>query len=346
MQRAMFPQVLSMIAGIAGLLLPGVLGAQSVPAVAQDRDSSRGTQDGVSEARRSEIFKGATPRTPAEARLLQRRTREVWTAARAATVSLGGATGVLVEGGYVLTAGHVAQRPGRRVSMRLLDGTRIRGETLGGNERTDTGVIRITSEGDYPALEIGDSSKLAAGAWVLMLGYPGSRRDEGPPLRFGRIQRNPARGYLVSDCRMCAGDSGGPLVDLAGRVVGINSRITRDLAVNMHVPSSTYLREWDDLVAGVWKSSGRARGRAYLGVEQRAEARGTRVVRVLESTAAQRAGLEDGDLITRFGGRSLADFAALPSALERRRPGERVAVVVQRGERQIELQVRLGSRNN
>lgn len=326
-----------LLSAILGFAAPVLLGT-SVRAQAPTSD------DAIDAGRRTAILDGAMPETRAELLLLQRQTREIWKRAKAATVALGGAAGVLVDGGYVLTAGHVTQRAGRRVSMRLVDGRRIEGVTLGGNRKTDTGLVKVTSKGQLPTLEIGDSNQLGRGAYVLMLGYPGSRRTEGPPLRFGRLLKNPARGYLVSDCRMCAGDSGGPLVDLHGRVVGINSRITGDLAVNMHVSTATFLREWDELVASSW-TAGRG-GTAFLGVEQRPERTGTRILRVIEGSAAARGGLEVGDVILSIGGRRLSGRVDLPTLLQARRPGERVDLRVRRGDDELEIRVRLGSRTS
>lgn len=335
-------------------------------AVGRSQDAAPRTEAPSTEidARRlDEIYRGAVPKNARELAALQLRMKEIWKRARAATVTLGGAAGVLVRGGYVMSAGHVIQRPGRRVTMRLVDGTRLSGETLGGSSRTDTGLVQLKGEwedDEVPALEIGDSSKLRDGAWVLMLGYPGTRRGEGPPLRFGRVTRNPSRGYLVSDCRMAAGDSGGPLVDLYGRVVGINSRITRDLATNMHVSSATFMREWKALAAGQWvgrtRSSARTRSNSvlartrsnsvFLGVEQRPEASGSRIVRVLDDTAAARGGLRSGDLILSIDERRLDMRTQLPNVLQAFRPGQRVLVRLRRGSSEEQLRIRLGRRED
>ncbi|MCB9890205.1 MAG: trypsin-like peptidase domain-containing protein [Planctomycetes bacterium] len=296
-------------------------------------------------ARCEQILAGALPRGRNELSMLQARIREIHALAARATVTIGGAAGVLVEGGFVLTAGHVAETAGRRVPMRTSDGSWLSGITLGGSEETDTGLVRVVSDAipeSCRVLRLRNSAELERGAFVLMLGFPGSRRTEGPPLRFGRVLRNPARGYLETDCRMCSGDSGGPLVDLTGSVVGINSRITRDLAKNMHVATATYLREWDDLVASQW-TGGRG-SRAFLGVETRAEQDGTRVVRVVEGSAAERAGLRADDLILALDRHSLDGSANLPSLLGSYRPGRSVLLRLVRGDETLEVRVRLGAR--
>ncbi|MCA8972069.1 MAG: trypsin-like peptidase domain-containing protein [Planctomycetes bacterium] len=333
------------------VLLPGVAPrasvAQSASRVAIGDLAALAAKFEVPIARCEQILSGALPRGRNELSMLQARIREVHAIASRATVTIGGAAGVLVEGGYVLTAGHVTERAGKRVGMRTSDGSWLSGITLGGSEETDTGLVRVVTDSmpeSCRVLGIRDSAELDRGAYVLMLGFPGSRRTEGPPLRFGRVLRNPSRGYLETDCRMCSGDSGGPLVDLTGRVVGINSRITRDLAKNMHVATATYLREWEDLVASQW-TGGRG-ARAFLGVETRAGQDGTRIVRVVEGSAAERAGLRADDLILAIDRRSLEGGASLPSLLGGYRPGRSVLLRLVRGDETIEVRVRLGARDN
>ena len=333
-------------------LLPGLARAQG--SVHTDSGQAESGEQTVSSERRKDILAGALPKNPAELAFLEASIQAVYERGKRATVTLGGAAGVLIEGGYVLTAGHVIDRPGRRVTLRTHDGSQLRGTTLGGSEVTDTGLVKLTTD-EVPAscevLKMRDSKELARGAHVVMLGFPGSRSSEGPPLRFGRILRNPTKGYLDSDCRMCSGDSGGPLLDLLGNVVGINSRITRDLAKNMHVSSATFLAEWDKLVASVWQGNPDV---GFLGVEARGEARGSRILRVVPGSAAEGAGLQAADLILNLDGRSLAGFTELPDLLRRFKPGRRIRLTVERGSgdrgaadedaETLDFTVRLGTR--
>src|SRR5262249_51255385 len=148
----------------------------------------------------------------------------------------------------------------------LPDGRRLKGKTLGSNETYDSGMIRITDEGEWPFVQMGDASKLKEGAWCLALGHPeGYRNGRTPVLRLGRYLGHPSRGkskFLRTDCALVGGDSGGPLFDLDGKVIGIHSQIGQYMTWNLHVPVDAYRAEWDRLVKG----EVRKRPRPYIGV--------------------------------------------------------------------------------
>jgi serine protease Do len=142
---------------------------------------------------------------------------------------------------------------------------------------------------------------------------------------------------------MSAGDSGGPLLDMSGRVIGINSRITRNLATNMHVPIDVFRASWDRFVAGEVLGGSRTRRRvAYLGVRHESHPRGARIVEVIPNSAAQRAGLRAGDVITVFAGRRVANGNRLADLVRRQAPGRKVKIEVRRGEERLDLEATLG----
>ena len=79
-------------------------------------------------------------------------------------VSDGQGSGVIVsKDGYVLTAGHVSGAPRMPILVRLSNGTLVSGETLGANEMYDSGMVKITTPGEYPYMPVGSTAKMAAG---------------------------------------------------------------------------------------------------------------------------------------------------------------------------------------
>jgi serine protease Do len=253
-------------------------------------------------------------------------------------------SGVLVsEDGYVLTAGHVAGKPGRTVVVILPDGKRVKGETLGVNRAIDSGLVKITEKGKWPFCEMGDSSELTKGQWCIAVGHPeGYQPGRTAPVRFGRVLNLPSQGntFIRTDCFLKGGDSGGPLFDLGGKVIAIHSRISMPLTTNLHVPVDTYRDTWERLVKGeAWGG-----GSAYLGIEYEAADEGCRVVKVVPRSPAARYGLKEDDVITTFAGLKLTDSDDLMNALRRREPGDMVQVKVLRGDRVVTLQVELGER--
>jgi serine protease Do len=297
--------------------------------------------------RLAEIFSGEAPANLAEARAMQEHVQALLARVWPATVSLPGATGVLIEGGLVLTAGHVTEEAGKKIRIELHDGRTIQGVSLGLNRQTDTGLVRVTTEGEFPTCPMGRSADLATGQWCLMLGHAsGAKPGRSAPARLGRVLRVPESGYLVTDCTMQGGDSGGPLFDMEGRIVGINSRISRNLAQNMHVPIDAFHAEWDALLAG--KVVGAERTQAAfqpLGLRfERAVQDGRMVIReVVDDSRADEAGFAAGDRILKVDGKDIDGRPAYSQAL-RSRESDQVLFEIQRGEEVLELEVELPRR--
>jgi serine protease Do len=201
------------------------------------------------------------PLTVDDLRALETQVQAVVAKVRPATVGVAigpsQGSGVIVKGGYVLTAGHVSGQPGREAILSLADGRRVKGKTLGRNGGIDSGLIKITEEGKWPSAEMGKSAGLKQGQWVVCIGHPGGfRPTRTPVVRLGRVLD--AGDLLIrTDCTLVGGDSGGPLFDLDGKVVGINSRINAPITVNIHVPVDTYSLTWGSLARSkVWGERG------------------------------------------------------------------------------------------
>jgi serine protease Do len=174
--------------------------------------------------------------------------------------SIGSGSGVVVSAdGLVLTAAHVAVKPGTRFTLRFTDSKVVQGVSLGMDHRTDAAMVRITDAappGGWPFSPLA-KGELQQGQWVLATGHPGSVVEgRDPPMRLGRLT-GLQEDSLESTCAVEPGDSGGPLFDLSGHVVGINSSITmagisKHLGTwrSHHVPASAFTAQWKDMLAG------------------------------------------------------------------------------------------------
>ncbi|MCA8976926.1 MAG: trypsin-like peptidase domain-containing protein [Planctomycetes bacterium] len=298
----------------------------------------------VTAERLAAILAGADPQSTAELLAMQQHVQALLKHVLPATVSLPGASGVLVrrdETYYVLCAAHVTRAAEQRVEVRLTTGERLRGTSLGADHRSDVSLIRIDGEDELPAVEIGSSAGLKRGQWVLMLGHPsGLKEGRAAPARLGRVLRVPERGYLVTDCTMQAGDSGGPLFDMQGRVVGINSRIGNSLANNMHAPIDALVEQWGDLDAGkVTEARRRGRRNPGPGFGVALEfGEGCPVFGdVAEGSAAAAAGLRKGDRLFEIGEIEILDRRSVWRAMRDLEIGSKVTVVVERDGKGIEL---------
>ena len=293
----------------------------------------------------------ALPGSVDELRRLQQRVRQVVGQVMPATVGLqiGSAqgSGVIVSAeGLVLTAGHVSGQPGRRATIILPDGQRLRGQTLGRNQGIDSGMIQITSdppdEAGFAHVDLGRSAEVRPGDWSIALGHPGGyERGREPVVRLGRVVRS-ARRVIWTDCTLVGGDSGGPLFNLDGQVIGIHSRISVSTSGNFHVPIDTYHDTWERLVEGEAWGLGSGQPRAFLGVTGEDHERGCRLTTVLPNTPAAEAGLRVGDIITRWDGQRISSIDALIEAIRESEPGDRIELRYLRDGQRGRLTVELG----
>jgi len=298
----------------------------------------------------------ATPKTVAEARELQKRVQEVTRRVTPAVVGLeiGGASGsgvIVSEDGYVLTAGHVSGKPNAKATVIMPDGTRLEGKTLGSNKGIDSGMVKITPEGKYPFVPMGDSTKLKKGQWCIALGHPGGfSKERTPVLRLGRVLDN-QKGQIQTDCTLVGGDSGGPLFDLDGKVIGIHSRIGQAIVYNIHVPVATFATTWKYLAAGeTWENrSGLgppppppAAAPTLPGLVLEKIGDRMKIAGVDKDSAAEKAGFKPKDYFAQVDGQDVSNRDEIDAILRKKKPGDEVVVEVVRGAERLKLKLALG----
>ena len=300
-------------------------------------------------AREMTVFKKPAPQSVNDLATIERRVRGLSDSLMRATVAVGvgqaQGSGVIVSAdGFVMTAAHVAQVPGRDATIVFSDGRHAEARTLGLNRDLDCGLLKITSPGPWPHVEIGKLRDVAVGDWCIALGHPrGYHEGRAPVLRLGRIVaiRDDA---LQTDCTLAAGDSGGPLFDIQGRVIGVHSRIGPATIWNLHVPASTFVENWDRLTSAERWGRLPVQGEALLGVRGTNDPRGCRISFVSEDSPAAIAGLRVGDVIVNFDAAVVPTFEELLRNVRDRHPGDRVKVRVMRGAETIEIGVVLTGR--
>lgn len=300
----------------------------------------------------------SAPQSVAELLELESRIRQTVEKALPATVSLiitrennqfQGSGVIISPDGYVLTAAHVAERPGNRVTVIMHDGTRYRGITLGLNRELDDGLVKITDPeaGEVPWAPLGSADALPAGTWTVALGHPGGYQQGRPPVvRVGRVLAK-AKEYLLTDNTLVGGDSGGPLFDLDGRVIGIHSRIEQGIVNNVHVPSDRFLEDWDGLIQSKqwggmlpdWMRRGPAADDGLRFDFDHDEGEGARVRRVLSGSPAEQAGIEVHDRIIAIDDKPVTNAQELMLRRTALRPGKPVMYTVRRGNATMRIEV-------
>jgi serine protease Do len=275
--------------------------------------------------------------------------------ARAATVCIeikdGSGTGVIVsEDGLVLTAAHVATGVKKKVTVILEDGTRLKAETLGLLADKDAAMIRILDKGTYPFVEMEREDTTRLGDWVFSLGHSGGfDKDRGSVVRLGRLVRI-ANSTFQSDCMLIGGDSGGPLFDLSGKLIGIHSRVGQQLQVNMHVPMSEYIANWEGMSKGEFIGEGpyaqkSEKGNGFLGLATEARpGGGLRITKVGSKSPAEEAGIKEGDVLLKLNGQALERREQMQDLLKEMSAGDELTLETERDGKSKTHTLELGER--
>ncbi|MFT6793117.1 MAG: serine protease Do [Rubritalea sp.] len=279
--------------------------------------------------------------------------------ARAATVCIqlgeGSGSGVIVsEDGLVLTAAHVSAGVNKEVTVVMEDGKKLKALTLGLHSETDAAMIQITEKGSYPFVDIDPgkeqntvSTKL--GDWVFALGHSGGfDKERGSGLRLGRLVRI-ADTTVQTDCTLIGGDSGGPLFDMNGVLVGIHSRVGKVTEENMHVPVHVFHTHWDAMKKGDFIGQGPfakkpVKGSGFIGIALEKAENGLKVTDVDEDSAAGKAGVKIGDILTKVEGKSITEKKELIAVMKVKAAGDDINITVLREGKSRELKLNLGAR--
>jgi serine protease Do len=245
---------------------------------------------------------------------------------------------ILSADGLIMTNAHVVDGADE-VMVTLTDKREFKARIVGADKRTDVAVVKIQATG-LPAVKVGDVNRLRVGEWVMAIGSPfglentvtagivsAKQRDTGDYLSF-----------IQTDVAINPGNSGGPLINMRGEVVGINSQIySRSggfMGISFAIPMDEAMRVSEQL-----RTSGRV-SRGRIGVQiapvtkEVAEslglgkALGVLVRGVEDGSPAEKAGIEAGDIITRFDGRAIDKPADLPRAVGNTKPGSKVSISV------------------
>jgi len=260
----------------------------------------------------------------------------------------GTASGVIINSeGLILTAAHVAEKPGREMRVVLNDGKVVKATTLGLDKTTDAALMQLhDTDVVWPHVKLSREVVAATpGTWCFALGHPGGfDKERGVVLRVGKIIRHTANA-LQTDCVLMGGDSGGPLFNLKGEVIGIHSQIWEERDHNMHVSMAPFLRSWDDmkssLVIRVWDTG----SGGYLGAAIDVNAKGkVEVIEVLKNSPAQQAGLVAGDIVETLEKLPVSSAPQFSNAVRARAAGDDVLLQVRRGDATNELRIKLGTR--
>ncbi len=248
----------------------------------------------------------------------------------------------------VLTNDHVAGKATRIVVI-TIDGTRYDGTLVGSDEKIDLAVVKIKATG-LPVVALGSSAGLRPGDPVFAIGNPlGFPNIITHGIIDGANSRMPEVPALMTDAGLNHGNSGGALFNYCGQVVGINTAIMGDGPIefpgfSFAIPVDTVKRAALDII-----DSGKVR-HARLGVQMATESSNkkdplaeTKVVvkSIFPDTAAFKAGLKPGDVVTAVDRKHVSSSGELKMIVDAKVPGETITLDIMRGTSQMEIAVKL-----
>ena len=270
----------------------------------------------------------------------------------------GSGSGVIIdEEGHIVTNNHVINNA-TELEVTLHDNETYKATVIGTDPTTDIALLQIKGD-NLKALSFVDSDDVEIGEWVLAVGNPYSLYSTVTAgiisAKARNININPEKfaveSFLQTDAAINPGNSGGALVDLDGNIVGINTAIaTRTGSYNGYgfaVPSNIVTK----VVADLLKYGSVQRG--ILGVTIRTMngslakeknmdfIKGVWVENVGEDSAAEKAGIEAGDIILKVNGIKVATSPRLQEIIAQHRPGDKLSIIVNRKGREREFQVTL-----
>jgi serine protease Do len=252
-------------------------------------------------------------------------------------------TGLIVdERGYLVTNCHVVAG-NSRVTVRLVDGTSLPGVVLYASPATDLAIVRVRTDRKLVAQPLVPAADLEEGEDVIAVGHPlgySYTVSKGIVSALGREVEMPTgytlTGLIQTDAAINSGNSGGPLLNINGGVVGINVAYNQEAQNIAFAISSETVRRVLNTQLSALKVSGVLHGLRCT-VEVQGERREPRVVvaGVDPQVAATGAGVRSGDVILAVGRVPVVNRFDVERALWDARPGERVAVRVLRGGREL-----------
>ena len=267
-------------------------------------------------------------------------------------------SGVIISrDGYIVTNNHVVENASE-IEVTLHDNGSYKAKVIGTDPSTDIALLKIKGE-DLEAISLGNSDLVEVGQWVLAVGNPynlNSTITAGIISAKGRNiniidDQSAIEAFIQTDAAINPGNSGGALVNLNGELVGINTAIASPTGAYAGYGFAIPVNIVNKVVEDIMKYG--MVQRAFLGVLIRdidgnliqdkhlKISEGVYVDSLTENSAATRAGIKTGDVITRVDDIPIRQSADLLEQIGRRRPGDEVNIVIDRKGKEMTFAVKL-----
>ena len=257
----------------------------------------------------------------------------------------GSGSGVIIStDGYIVTNNHVVA-DADELTVTLNDNKEYSARIIGTDKASDLALIKIDGK-NLPAITIANSDDIKVGEWVLAVGNPFNLTNTVTAgivsAKARSLYQNGVESFIQTDAAINPGNSGGALVNTRGELIGINAMLYSQTGsfsgYGFAIPTSIMNKVVADL-----KQYGTVQ-RALIGIQGQdvknyvdakkdkgedvdlGTMEGIYVAKVSEESAAEEAGMKEGDVITAIDGKPVGKMAELHEVLAKKRPGDKVTV--------------------
>ncbi|WP_093668341.1 trypsin-like peptidase domain-containing protein [Tenacibaculum sp. MAR_2009_124] len=260
---------------------------------------------------------------------------------------VGTGSGVIISpDGYIVTNNHVIEGASE-IEITLNSRKKLKAELIGTSKDNDIALLKVDIDEDLPYLPFANSDFVKIGEWVLAVGNPynlTSTVTAGIVSAKGRdLDGNTnTESFIQTDAAVNPGNSGGALVNTRGELIGINTAITSKtgsfIGYSFAVPSNIAKKIIDDLL----EFGAVQEAILGIGIDQGdKEIQGVKIGSIDENSEALKAGLKEGDVITKVNNVKISKFSDLKGQLTAKRPGDIIDVTVDRNGDELVKTVKL-----
>lgn len=268
---------------------------------------------------------------------------------------IGTGSGVIItEDGYIVTNNHVVQGAAE-LEVTLNNNKSYNAKLVGTDSKMDIALLKVDADEKLPYATFGNSDELKVGEWVLAVGNPYNLTSTVTAgivsAKARNLSNDGLQSFIQTDAAVNPGNSGGALVNTRGELVGINTMISSMtgsyVGYSFAVPSNITRKIIEDLMefGNVQRGVLGIRGAELNSVSAKefgiAQTQGFYVNNVIADSGAKKAGIKEGDVITKIDDRIINGFADLNAAIVTKRPNDVVKVAINRDGKTMTLPVKL-----
>jgi serine protease Do len=264
-------------------------------------------------------------------------------------------SGVIIDSnGYIVTNNHVIEGA-EVVEVSLNDGRVFKGKVIGRDSSSDLAIIKIDAK-NLKAAELGDSSNLKAGQFIIAIGNPFGLRG-GPTVTIGVISAinrsiNTEKGIMEdliqTDAAINPGNSGGPLIDLNGKVIALATAIIPFAqGIGFAIPINKVKKIAEDLIKygkvirpwlGIYGIDLTPQISSYYNLPVQ---EGVIIVKVIQGSPAELSGIEEGDIILSIDRTPIKNMIELQKIIQNKKVGEEITIRIIRNYKTYDIKVEL-----